>query len=287
MRYLSAAAICLASMIVLTQMALAEPVSAQLGDWTGWYAGLNVGMGWAGDRVHTTGSNSHFCPPGSCGHAQDAAQASIQGVTGAFNVSNQALLGGQLGYNWPLADRWIIGVQADLQFPAGNNSHHTHNSVDAVSGFAGHSVATAMTVTKKIDYLGTLSGRLGYLVTPTIAVVGTAGLGYGHIKSTTNINQNFIGYFGGVADHWTSSSSASKMLGGWTAGGSVEWQFAPKWVMSFGYLYYNLGKVTHNGQLIVPTTVGSPPDPYYFINDVETTTRYNGNIVRLALNYQF
>jgi outer membrane immunogenic protein len=40
-------------------------------------------------------------------------------------------------------------------------------------------VTTNMTVTKEIDYLGTVRGRLGWLVNPTLLVYGTGGLAYG------------------------------------------------------------------------------------------------------------
>jgi hypothetical protein len=43
--------------------------------------------------------------------------------------------------------------------------------------------------------------------------------------------------------------------------------------------------VTTNSQLVDPL-VGFPV-PNCFINNVQTTTRVNGNIVRVGLNYQF
>ena len=43
--------------------------------------------------------------------------------------------------------------------------------------------------------------------------------------------------------------------------------------------------MTTNSQLVDPL-VGFPV-PNYFINNVQTTTRVNGNIVRVGLNYQF
>lgn len=81
--------------------------------------------------------------------------------------------------------------------------------------------------------------------------------------------------------------NVSKMLGGWTAGGGFEWVFAPNWTARVEYLYYDLGTVTSRGQIADRFTVPSPPAPYYFVNDVRSTTRFNGNITHVDLNYHF
>ena len=57
----------------------------------------------------------------------------------------------------------------------------------------------------------------------------------------------------------------------------------PHWSAKVEYLYYDLGRVTFNGQLVMDS--GGPVP--FFVNDVQTSTRFDGNIVRVGLNYQF
>ena len=277
-----------ASAITFAQMASAAPPPPQVYDWTGWYVGLNAGANWGGDPVSTTASNSEFCPPGSCGFALATAQASIEGATGRFPVRTDGFIGGgQFGYNWQFARLWVAGFEADFQGLAGASGSRSRSSSAAVSGFAGHGVGTGLSVTKRIDYLGTVRGRLGYLVMPGLLVFGTGGFAWGHVNSGTRISQHLIGVFGGVATSFGAASGVSRMAGGWTAGGGFEWMFAPNWTARIGYLYFDLGKVTYNSQIADRITTPAPPTTYYFVNDVRSTTRFNGNIVRAGLNYHF
>jgi outer membrane immunogenic protein len=72
---------------------------------------------------------------------------------------------------------------------------------------------------------------------------------------------------------------------GWTAGGGLEWLFAPNWSLKVEYLYYDLGRVSYalfplqqfGGFGTVLDTVGAS----------QSSTRFSGNIVRAGLNYHF
>ena len=63
--------------------------------------------------------------------------------------------------------------------------------------------------------------------------------------------------------------------------------FASNWTAKIEYLHYDLGSVTSHGQIADRIVSPAPPTPYYFVNDVQSTTRFNGNIVRVGLNYHF
>jgi outer membrane immunogenic protein len=283
----SVAAIVVASVITFTQTASAAPPPVH--SWSGWYIGLNAGSTWGGDPVSTSASNSQHCAPPSCGLALAFANASIEGATGEFSAKAGFIGGGQFGYNWQLANRWIAGFEADFQglvTDAGGRASR-YSSAD-VSGFAGHSVGTDLSVTKRIDFLGTVRGRLGYLVEPRLLVFGTGGFAFGHAKSSLSISQNLIGTgLGNLEASFGTTSSVSRMLGGWTLGGGFEWMLAPNWSAKVEYLYYDLGTVTASGQLADRIVSPSPPQTYYFVNDVQSTTRFNGNIVRVGLNHRF
>jgi outer membrane immunogenic protein len=287
MHRLSVAAVVVASTITFQMASAASPPRGAR--WTGWYVGLNAGGAWGDDAVSTTASNSVYCPPGTCGHALDFANASIQGATGTFPLNTDGFIGGgQFGYDWQFADSWIAGFEADFQGLAGADGSNSRSSSADVSGFAGHSVATDLSVTKSIDYLGTVRGRLGYLVMPDVLLFGTGGFAYGHVKSSSAMSQNLVGSgLGGLEPSFGTALDTSRMQGGWTLGGGFEWMFAPNWTAKGEYLYYDLGSVTSTGQIADRITSPNPPTTYYFVNDVRTTTRFNGSIVRAGLNYHF
>ena len=69
-----------------------------------------------------------------------------------------------------------------------------------------------------LSWFGTVRGRVGYLITPTLLIYGTGGFAYGQV------------------DAWGLASTNT----GWTAGGGVEWMFAPHWSAKVEYLYVDL-----------------------------------------------
>jgi outer membrane immunogenic protein len=266
------------------------PAPAPVYSWNGWYAGLNVGGTWSNSDISVSSSNLQFCSESQgCGGGLETALASAQGATNVFSGKNSGIIAGvQLGYNWQV-NSWVAGFEADIQgIGTHNNGRESSNATVGLSGDPSASVTTNLTVTKQIDYFGTVRGRLGWLVNPTLLVYGTGGLAYGGLKSSTSVSQTLNGDFTGVALFPSTNSSISETRAGWTAGGGLEWMFIPQWSVKAEYLYYDLGNVTYSGQLVDAfTTPNQSPAPAFFTNNVQTTTRFNGNIVRLGLNYHF
>ncbi|MCF8477023.1 MAG: outer membrane beta-barrel protein [Pseudolabrys sp.] len=273
------------SAIAFTQVASAAP--PQVPGWTGWYAGLNAGGNWGGGSVSASASNSQYCS--ICGHSVEYANASIQGAAGEFPGRTDGFIGGgQFGYNWKIASRWIAGIEADFHGLAGAGTSSATSASFDVAGFAGHSVVTDLLVSKSIDFLGTVRGRLGYLVEQRLLVFGTGGFAYCHVKSSLTISQNLTGSgLGALETNPATASNVSRMQAGWTLSGGFEWLFASNWTAKVEYLYYDLGRVSYGGQIADRIVSPAPPTPYYFVNDVRATTRFNGNIVRAGLNYHF
>jgi outer membrane immunogenic protein len=105
------------------------------------------------------------------------------------------------------------------------------------------------------------------------------------VKGSTNVASTLTGYApGSLLVNPGTGSSFSDTRVGWTAGAGFEWKATSQWSVKLEYLYYDLGTVTTNAQLVDPL-IGFPV-PNYFINNVQTTTRFNGNIVRVGLNYK-
>src|SRR5690242_7115994 len=255
--------------------------------WTGWYAGFNFGGTWGDSSINTSATNLQNTPSGFS-NGLESATASAQGVTGVFSGRDSGFIGGgQVGYNWQF-NSWVAGLEADIQGTSlkvtdGINGARTP-IVSATCTPAGCTISTTMTLSKEVDWLGTVRGRLGWLATPSLLVYGTGGLAYGGVKANTSIAQTYVVTLGSVAPNFGASSGVSETRTGWTAGGGFEWMLDPHWSFKAEYLYYDLGSVTSNTLLVSPTTNGAGP---FFTNNVQTTTRFNGNIVRVGLNYQF
>jgi outer membrane immunogenic protein len=156
---------------------------------------------------------------------------------------------------------------------------------------AGEVINTQINASSYLEYFGTVRGRLGYLVTPTWLAYGTGGLVYGRVKDNTSISQsnNDCASFPGdcLVSNVFSSGSISDTRTGWTAGGGLEWMFARNWSAKVEYLYYDLGSVTSSGTLV--TGAGTFGGIAGTTSTVawQSTTKFNGNIVRLGVNYHF
>lgn len=183
--------------------------------WTGFYVGGNIGYGWANaDRNHPTTSG--------------VTSETLDGIVG----------GGQIGYNWQTG-RWVLGIEADMQ------------GTDQKKTGSGSVLGITYSTTDKVDYFGTVRGRLGYAFGPWMPYV-TGGWGYGKFESTGTI----LG----------TTSGGSVSHSAWVLGGGLEWMFAPHWSTKLEYIYFDTGSMD----------VGSG----------DTSTVHN-NIVRAGVNYHF
>jgi outer membrane immunogenic protein len=256
--------------------------------WTGFYAGVNAGYEWSAsnsvDVVSAVAFNNAVLSPLGLSYAPAAALGATRNIP--LN-SNGFIGGGQIGYNYQFATNWVVGIEADIQGIAGGNGTASVFTVTPRVGFAPLTVQTTDTVSKSLNYLGTVRGRFGYLLTPTLLIYGDGGLAYGGINSDTGI-------FGAEVPNTGSSpffglGRASTTRVGWTAGGGAEWMFLPNWSAKVEYAYYDLGSVTYSS---APLTSNLLPGQVNagavsFINTAATRTHFNGNIVRAGINYHF
>ena len=255
----------------------AQPVPAPIWNWTGFYVGGNVGATWGNNNDVNVVSVGVFNPPGFNPDIMN--QAALGATTRLPNGNNARFIGGaQIGYNWQAAN-WLFGIEADIQGIA-NNNNNNNLAVTSVLANNGLPIITTLNGSQRIDYLGTVRGRLGFLATPTFLLYGTGGLAYGQVNSAINITQSHAG-----ANTFGSTTGIfSQNRAGWTAGGGGEWLFAPNWSAKFEYLYYDLGNESNNAG-ILSAAFSNGFVRYAILPTV--STHLTGNIVRFGVNYHF
>ena len=250
--------ICAAAFSALAMTsAVAAPVGAPW-NWTGFYVGGNVGYSWG--RSDTT--------------------QTLSGGAVAFSASDKfgmnGFLGGvQLGYNWQLNNRWLVGLEADFQW-TGQDGNTTATCLAAAcpSGFT-LSTNNSLALSEKLKWLGTVRGRVGALVTPTWLVYGTGGLAYGRVGWEANLT----GSSGFAAASTAFSGSQTKT--GWTLGLGVEGVISGQWTGKIEYLYVDLGTISGGPVSTAPILIGGVAGTYGF------SSRITDNILRVGLNYKF
>lgn len=261
----------------------APPVVVDPGyNWSGFYAGINVGYGWG--RSATT---ADFIDSGGGAQLNSSAGTfDLNGVTG----------GGQIGYNWQ-REMFVAGFEADFQgsgqkgrfdalcagAPAGlqdgvcTPGHRGDNTFDPA-------LPVTFNLTQKLDWFGTVRGRLGVAVTPRVLLYGTGGLVYGRVSTAGSVSAINVGGFpgadGGTFTPVAASFSSSTTKVGWTAGAGIEGAFADNWSVRLEYHYVDLGTVS--GTLATPVIAlsGAPLVVGY-------RSHVTDNILRFGVNYRF
>jgi outer membrane immunogenic protein len=235
--------------------------------WIGWYVGVNAGYI---DSVGRTNTNALSAPSNN----EEWAVALVNSATNQFNDGSSGPIGGaQVGYNYQFSPSFVAGLETDFQ---GTRLRRDHVATNAELTNFGWTAITTSKVSNSLDWLGTVRGRVGVTPTPSLLIYSTGGLAYGRVRSNSQVSfDNSLNFFPGAT-----SGSLSEIRFGWTAGGGFEWMFASNWTAKLEYLYYDLGSVSYStgayDSVFGPATVAT-----------RTSTRFEGNIARVGLNYKF
>jgi high affinity Mn2+ porin len=189
-------------------------------NWTGFYAGGNLGVAW--------GSSNWTAGPGISG-TTDLFQ-----TIDTFDEGGSFFAGVQGGYNYMLPNRMVLGAEVDATFPAwptlpsgvnpfgvsiGGSSNFTSPALGAVS-FAETMLAS-----------GSVRGRIGYA--PGDWLFYATG-GFAWTYNRQSLTQ--------VASGATDTPFLWRL--GWAAGAGAEVPIAPHWTARFQYLFTDYGNHT-------------------------------------------
>jgi outer membrane immunogenic protein len=223
----------------------AAPVRAAVYNWTGFYLGGNIGYSVGSDR------------------ARASISAGLTDLSGADSVVAPvgAIGGVQLGYNWQGGPNWLVGFEADFQ---GSGQKGTSCTLLCVTSSGQQET---FTVQHKLDYFGTVRGRVGVVSNNALFYV-TGGGAYGRVDQTLGAVVNT----GPPLVFSTAVSSAENKFG-FVVGAGVEAALGGNWTGKIEYLYMDLGSTTTSGLI---------PGPITFT----ASSTIHDNIIRGGLNYR-
>ncbi len=203
-------------------------------DWTGFYVGAYVDGSWLN-------SNS----------------SAVNNATGApfpATGGNSSQWGGgvQLGFDYMLPSRVVLGVAADMS--SGGTKTATMSDISGISA----------NQTTAFDS-ETIRGRIGYAADNILFYV-TGGLAWS--------NDQFVRtQLTGTLNNATAGAdeAVNKGLLGWTAGGGIAYAFAQNWNVFAEYRYTSFG-----------TSMLSLP-----LSQLTTNSTINQSVLQLGVNYKF
>lgn len=233
------------------------PVMEPIYNWTGFYIGGNVGYSWGRSSDTSTLTNG-----AGAVLFTSADRANMDGVIG----------GGQIGYNWQVQS-WVWGLEADIQGSGqkGSRAYLCPTGVctppfGVLAVFPGPAVPVSLE--QKLEWFGTVRGRVGVLATPQVLFYATGGLAYGEVKNTATIGLVPV----------TFSNSDTRV--GYTVGAGVEGVIGGNWTAKLEYLWVDLGRTSGS----FATTLGALGGGVLASN---YSSRITDNIVRVGVNYKF
>lgn len=221
--------------------------------WTGFYAGVNAGYAWNGDS-DLKDVNYH-----------------VNGVN--FNVGNGAFVsrdtnndgsftgGAQVGYNYQMGSV-VLGVETDFNYINAEKKYDAQGAYFNNAGTFGHEVNAE----SKVEWFGTVRGRIGYTPVDRLMVFVTGGLAYGSIKNKISYTDFGNGY--------SFYGSKSDTRAGWTLGAGAEYAITNNITVKGEYAYVDLGDNT----LQVVNRANE------HVSMKEST---NFHVVRAGVNYKF
>jgi outer membrane immunogenic protein len=238
-----------------TSKPVPAPIFAAPFNWTGFYLGLNAGGVWNGDNTAVIGST------GFVGLGPTIVPSSLSTSSAGF------IGGGQIGYNYQL-NTIVLGLEADIDGASTSKS----------TSFTGATVlGTTLTTSasSRLDYLGTVRGRLGFTVTPMFLIYATGGLAYGGGSQSGSVLAN------GTGLAWNGSGDSTRV--GWTIGGGAEYALTQNISLKAEYLYYDLGRKTVASPGNAAVVAVPALDGIYLVS----RSGYAGSIGRVGVNYKF
>jgi len=225
---------------------------------------------------------SGFYLGGSAGAAAGTATFSESYGPSIFGdkVNTAAFLAGlQLGYNWQVAPRWVVGLQADASYL---DSNGTYTCMQASAEIVGSNCQVSPRV------LASLTGRVGFLVDPLgrTLIYGKGGGAWMNSDISITPNNSF-----GPPTFPNAPATGPETNGhgdawGWTVGAGIERALTPAWSVGLEYDYYRFATADVSAPNTISSTGGATPAFNTVAGSAAGATQ-DIQVVKLALNYHW
>ncbi len=222
------------------------PASAP-SSWTGFYIGGDVGGAWTSN----TGTWTSLPSPAAFGINIITGSNGGASVTGGFHA----------GYNYQFAPTWVAGLEGDWSWAAAKGSLSQPWTPPCAGCFTNMS--------SNLDWISSLRGRFGYLVTPTVMAYATGGVAWGKFAYAAN-NSNGATY--------VTNAAFSSTQTGFAVGGGLEWAMTKNWLVRAEYLYYRF----NGGPNVVANSTAFPAFPSGY-----SWSSTNVSVARAGVSYKF
>ena len=221
----------------------AAPAMVAAYDWSGFYIGAHVGYGWGDKDFSLTAPD----------------EAAFAGDVLRQNHSTDGFLGGgQVGVNWQTGP-WVFGVEGQMSWTGMDGSS---------TGPAFTGGTNTLTVGTDIDWLATLTGRVGYAWNNWLWYV-KGGIAWADEEYTRT---------GTVFGTAVTSAAVGDTRTGWTIGAGAEFGWTPNWSVKFEYNYLDFGSERFTS---LNTSGGGPT--LLIDSDVDQQI----HLVKMGINYRF
>lgn len=242
-------------------------------DWTGFYVGAALGVGWNSydvsgydvlvDQNPIVNGPLTFAVPGR-----------------AFGDDANFIGGGQLGYNRQFG-HFVLGLEGDFQ---SNNDEHTNTFTPpsitrtvSFGNFVESSTTDLVSVRRfETNWLGSARGRVGFAA-GCFMVYGTGGVAFTSIDARAYDTANSSLFFNGVfIFNQTDANNARDhdRRVGWTAGGGIEYMVRRWLSLGVEYRHADFGSDKHHFESSTGGNV-QPADMNIDLENDQVTFRVN------------
>jgi opacity protein-like surface antigen len=203
--------------------------------WQGLFIGGHVGGAWGQDAW----SDPYGSTPGQPGYINVAG-------FGDHIASSGPLGGGNLNFNWQ-TDHWVYGISSSFSASDIQGENTLFSGLGGINGQA------------KINYLGTIGGRLGHTLNESLLYIN-AGTAVLNTQYVLNANTGAL-----------ASGTANQTLNtwGWTIGAGLEYAINDIWSSGVEYDY-----------------LGMPEQTVDLIEAQKITVNQSVNLVKVFVNYK-
>jgi outer membrane immunogenic protein len=237
-------------------------------DWSGFYAGGNLGGAWS------TTCNTWT--------AYNPAVANSVAFNNRDCPNNGQFVGGaQIGYNFQY-QQWVWGFGADYDFWSAKNRNKSFTCTGACPFPQGTYNFSSKPNPNGFAILGP---RVGYAIDQWLPYVRAGGV---FASGSHDVSASYTPAVGSPVGPASFSGSKNSKSSGWGVGAGVEYQLPQQWSLRLEYTYVNLGKGS-NSVASCSSTVANACSA--FINSGysldNTHNSFTASVIRVGVNYNF